>query len=995
MISFENMVICLFCLRIGKSSEPWRIAYGLVTPSQTIMPKPSVSETEDIGSCKHGRMSIRKVIFSEKSETINGIFDDLAKGISLKNSFVQRGIDTSDLGFDVTYYQEAVPREWGIERVLDDQVTYTKSICMLDPTDLFEKKGSKPEDVEKAIEKLENKLKEKTKLPFGDKYNHVGNLDIVIVPDRDDAGRPLVECPWEKGNPCIQRIKIKRQLLQTGDELFVNIVCKEDERILRDTVDYYPVDGVDVQDVVKSFAIKNCPDSIEIKIWRSRDGESIVISDTTRHFLKRISLVLSVTGEKIRITTAWLQGIRKKASEGLKTKVDDASSIERSESFPVVIGDPVKTRVLRRERIKSNDAFFPQGWDNESKEHGLLSFWDWFRNKVNKAKSVFLQDPYFEDVGLYFFASANVSAEYTVLTQTRLKTNTDGTINVVEVGEEARRKQSILRGIKAYPRMFDPMKLLIIDVPVSSHNILHDRYLIFDYGENRVEAYTLSNSLQGATNKQPLLITQIGDDAFVKVSKHIDQMINRDGNEIIYDFAKTRSLENESEEIDKVADGGFFVWLNQQKDLMKNGDVGQILEEIRNWRTNDRLATLGYFLATIDDTESNTILNHLEYMMKADSFWVGKLKEFVLRYHYSEYPIGFIHCPFKASLLNDVTSFLGSEYRTIVSSFNTQLLDSYGVESCTYGVYSQLFAAKLLLRLSVSEYVDILRQLRPTLLGIETDKSAEPCYKVTLMLMTELMEFDLWSKKDDVMTVLLADKDEWCRGVGALIFLQKAKEDSFKCKNYKSLINNNDELIVLCHAAWGMKPAPAHMDVFYDWLIEAYLSNGTSEYFKAHLFNDVLGESHLLEDKVDYVRNVVVPLIDSKLIDKDALASEMADAFFEKSIEGEAVVRIRHVLPDCLSVVGGDLSHLFVKVKTEVEALKKALSIMLVKSENAVYQEARRCIELRILLLRIIENYNGKEEIVIFLPLLADLDNTLDEYGLTRVKRSLESYSWI
>ena len=989
------MVICLFCLRIGKSGEPWRIAYGLVTPSQTIMPKPSVSEPEDIGSCQHGRMSIRKVIYSEKREIVYGIFDDLAKGISLKTSFNLRGIDSSDLVFDVTYYQEAIPREWGIERVLDDQMSYTKSICMLDPTDLFEKEGSKPEDVEKAIETLENKLRIKTKLPFGDEYDHVGNLDIIIVPDRDDAGRPLVDCPWEKGNPCIQRLTVNKHLLQTGDTLFVNIVCKENERVSRDMVEYVLVNGADVKDVVRSFSFEKCPDSIEIKIWRIRDGESIVISDTTRHFLKRISLKMSVAGVRMSITTAWLQNIRKNASEDLKRKVDDASSFERSESVSVVIGEPAKTRVLRRKRIKSNDEFFPQGWDNESRVHGLLSFLDWFRNKANKAKCVFLQDPYFEDVGLYFLASASVGADYTILTQTKLKTNPDGTIKEVEDGEESRRKRSILEGIEAYPRMFNPMKLLIIDVPVSSHNILHDRYLIFDYGENRVEAYTLSNSLQGATNKQPLLITQIGDDAFVKVSRHIEQMINRDGNEIIYDFSKTKSYESKLEEMDKVADKGFFDWLHHQKDLMKSGDLKQILEDIRNWRTNDRLATLGYFLVTVSDSESNIILEHLGDMMKTDPFWVGKLKEFVLREHFSEYPIGFIHCPFKASLINDVTSFLGSKYYSIVSSFNTQLLDSFEFERYTFGVYSQLFAAQLLLRLSISEYVDILRQLKPTLLGIKTDKTVEPCHKVTLMLMTELMEFDMRSKKDDVMTFLLADEDEWCRGVGALIFLQKAKDELFDCKKYESLLRNSEELIVLCHAAWGMKPAPAHIDVFYDWLKKEYLANGSIDYFEARFFKDVLGESHLLEDKVDYVKNVVVPLIGSKLIDKDVLARDIVDAFFEKSIEGEDVVRIRPMLPDCLFVIGGDLSHMFDLAKKEVEQLKKRLLYLPVKSDNTVYQEAKRCIELRILLIRFIEKYNGNKDVEKFKPLLADLDNTLDEYGLSRVKRSFESYSWI
>ena len=114
-------------------------------------------------------------------------------------------------------------------------------------------------------------------------------------------------------------------------------------------------------------------------------------------------------------------------------------------------------------------------------------------------------------------------------------------------GKDGDRKKKIVNGIKANPLLFDPMKLVVKDVPIS-HNALHDRYLVFDYGGGRIEGYTLSNSLQGATNKQPLLITQIGDGAFEKVLKHIEATLGRDGIETIYDY---RNKPKEDDEIEK------------------------------------------------------------------------------------------------------------------------------------------------------------------------------------------------------------------------------------------------------------------------------------------------------------------------------------------------------------------------------------------------------------------------------------------------------------
>lgn len=991
LVSFNFMTISIYALRVGKNSKEWRVAYGLITSSPDKMSKPIVLGSNQIGSCVFGnkseKLSIRKIIWSGESDLVIGIYQDLVNGVSLKTSFQKWGVDTTDFDYDVSFTQESHYEEWGREPILNGQTSFTQSAQMIDPARLFEKDGRLPDDIEKALCPLEAYLKEQTRFPFGEQYDHVGNLEIVVALDRDAAGRPLVEYYWEKSSPFVQHVLIHRELIEVDDVLTANIVCKEDGRIVRDSIERIEIKAVN--DLELKYDFEKCPDSIEIKIWRERMGESLVVSNMLRHFVKRISVTAGLIGGKMKITTEWLKEIRNVVPEKMRKKVDESMTIERSESLHSTIGEPEKRRVYRKKPQKCNDEFFPKGWDSKEEEHGLLSFLEWFKGKAKNAQSVFLQDPYFEDVAMYFLASANISSEYTVLTQTKLRTNSDGTNKEVEKGEDGLRKKKIVGGIKANPRMFAPMKLVVIDIPIT-HNVLHDRYLIFDYGEGKVEAYTLSNSLQGATNKVPLLITQIGDTAFEKVMKHIKETMSREGVQTIYNYAE-RLSEREDVEFDKVADGGFLKWLDCQKEIMKGGKVDHILRDIREWRTYDKLATLGYFLADMADEEAHGILSHLENEMRKDAYWVATLKDFILKGHYSNYPVGYINGPYRVMMHNDATVLMGLKYEQIVTCFNAHFLDYIGCEGHSYGVWGQFFAAKLLLRLSLTEYVDVLKQLRPTLLAIEADKTIEPCYKVSVMLMAELMEYDYWNKTDAVMVALMGEQDAWLRGIGALIFLHKAQDASFNCNSFRYLVSD-DEVVTLSHAAWGMKPAPAHVDVFYDWLVDAFAKKGDADYFKKCLFEYILGESHCIEDKAGYVKHVALPLIAKGLVGKDELSKQMIEALFTKSIRGNETVKVKEVLPACLPVVDGDINLMYDLSKETVVGFKESVRKLPLKGDEVLFEVAKNCINLRVILMHLVQNYDSKSNSIIdaINGLLADLDKSLDEYGLGRSKRMFE-----
>ena len=989
MIGFQYMTICLFGLRIGKGNEDWRLAYGVVSPAIEKMDVPSASGSTQLGSCEHGRMSIRKVLWSGERETVIGIYDDLASGMSLKTTFTNHGVDVTKLEFDIIYTQTGFTEPWGTENVTGCQKAYTKKITMLDPRQLIEKNGKVADDAEKAVEQIEKYLKTQTGLPFDERFDHVGNLEIIIVPDRDEAGRPLVELNWEKGTPFKQHVKIRKDLLESGDELTVNIVCTENNRTVIDLIDRITVSAND--DVEKSYNIDEFPDRINIKIWRQRKGDTIVLTDTMYGLLKSIHVTMGVMGSEMKVSTSWLDEIRKNLPKKKEKDLESAKTFDRAEKQQFTIGEKITRRRVRRKPIKVNDEFFPKGWDATSEEQGMLSFLGWFKKKAKGAKSVFLQDPYFEDVAMYFLASADVSSEYTVLTQTQLKTNTDGTSGKVEEGEEGKRKSKILEGIKLNPRMFNPMKLVVKDLPIT-HNSLHDRYLVFDYGDGKVEAYTLSNSLQGATNKQPLLVTQIGDAAFEKVSAHIAEVLRRENIETIYDYSERKTAGVGDVEI--VADKGFFEWLEAQKENLLKGEVKQILDDIAGWKTYEKLATIGYFLASSEDDEAEAILNQLAKGMKNDVTWVSVLKDFILKGHYTDYPIGYINTPFRAYVHADMTPMLGMEYKEVVTAWNTHLMDYVGCEGHTFGVYGQYFAAKLLLKLSVAEYVDVIKQMAPTLMAIKTDKTLEPCYKLAVMMMCELTEADFWEKSDRVMKTLMSDEEAWCRGVGALLMLHSVQDDEFNCEDYRHFVNNDDEMVTLCHAAWGMKPAAAHQEVFYEWLRDSIQKLGDVDYFLKRLMNEVLGDSHFLDDKVDYMENVVKALIVAGFLNKDDLSKALTEALFEKSTNGENTVMMAGVLPECLFAIDGDLNLLYDMAKQEKEKFEINLKKIVAKDKDSVFSAGKRCIELRLVLKWLVVRYAKKPcaEIDKVKTLLDEIDNILDAYGLGETKKMYESY---
>lgn len=991
MFNSQYLILRLFILRC-KSKGVYRIAYGSVTPAASPMVKPMVRQFNQLGSYSGNKWQHSMVVIASNAGAILSVFIDLAAGKSLKTSFENWGIDVRSIDFDVTYTSDIEAEAWRCENYSESQLIYSKVVWMMNPEALFDIDGKMPADVDVAMQDLAELLEKQTGLNFSSHYNHIGNLELLYTPDRDANGKPLVECEWKKDTFELL-LTIDSQLTDEWDCVIANARLSRDGAIVCDNI--CSADSKKGQSVTFSFGRKEPIDRSEVKIWLKQGDNTRLVYDVTMHYIQRIMVHMSIESDRTLVKTDWLEKLRLNLGNKKKAEVNKAEMIEHkgTEHFGIGgISERRKRKQIVKPRIKSNDVFFPKGWDKETDEVGLLGFLEWFKNKTEKAKSIFLQDPYFEDVALFFIASANAGCEYTILTQTGLKTNTDRTDSMVEEGE---RKNKILSVINGNPSLFAPMKLIVKDMPGNKAK-LHDRYMFFWY-DGYIEAYTLSNSLQGATQKQPLLITQIGDDALEQVNKHIDELIIQSTVDTIYNYeSNSKEYLRRCEEI---ADQGFYNWL-KSKDSHDEADfVKSVLPDIIRWNTIPKLSTLGYYLATQEPDRCDNLRKELLNQMNGNSQWIQLLKDFILVHHYDYYPDGYRNNKRRLFCHYDMAHLLSLNFEEIVSRGNVSLLDYIQSETLTCGVYGQYYAAWLLVRLSSKEFIDILRQYKPTYDGITTDKSIAPISRSANVLFQILVKYALYAN-NTILKELLSHKEAWCRGVGSLILLYLSRKDDFNPADYKGHFRIDSEVITLCKAAWMMVPKPADKQFFYDWMVESYISIGNEEIVIQDLISLML-ETTFLENKKELVENVIMPLIHLGLVDKHKASSELINGLFDDSIDDESSRReghsnyysIQRALPTTLRIINGDLKPLVIKSQEAFKKAKAWLDALIIKPEDNKFSACTPLMYLRNLLISVREEYQDLQsnpELDELSRLCAGVDGLLDYVGYKDIKRKYE-----
>lgn len=948
----KHLSLRLFILRIGedKKNPIYRIAYGVVSPSDHAMEKATGSDFSKLGSYDNKKIYLASISICSEIESILGIYEALSIGNSLKESLRRYGISNDNLMYDVEYIRGGVPVPWHKANILGNQLSDSRYICMLEPETLFEIDGHllEQEALDGAMRTLSVKLREATGLPFDTIYDHIGNLEILIAPDQDIYGRSLVKY-WHDKQPFRQYIELSSELTDGADLVTVNIKITAGGVITVDTLlSDKPNDN---ENTTFSIPSEYPPQAVEIKIWLTKSSEVRLVHLSTLHFIGEICLGIGIVQSKIHMQSDWLERVKGTMPKNKKGLVDKASSIERihGEQYYIRKGLPqwLKRKAMLKPTEYCDDAYFPAGWDCETQESGSLSFLKWFKAKTKRAKSVFLQDPYFEDVALYFIALTDIQGECTILTQTDLRTSADNT-SYTDGGSQ--RKDKVLSLIKDNPSLYNSMQLIIRDMPGSGPK-LHDRYLFIGYGDDRCEGYMLSNSLQGATKKSPLLITRIGTPVLVKVKKHIAKLIDQNKVETIYHYSDRTS--STPQERDKIADSDFYDCLQAMSHPVGPACLDQVLNDILKEKTADRISTFGYYLAHSSDDKCDSIRQYLGNQIANRPEAIKALKDFILEHYNSRFPLGFKDVSWSDYYLNHYSNLLEYSYHEIIHRKHTNLINSCYRDFC-YRVYGMKYACMLLIKASSHHTIDTLKQLRDQLVNIKTDKTITSIYKITNTLLCMIFDSVVFDWDGDLMEKMLTDGNDWCRGLGALILIYKANDSNFDIRTYSKLLQSHDERITLCNTIIFSSKRSINRDDIYNLLIEEI--NGSDIEYAYKNILDILRGYYPLELQETYIRKIYEPLIQDGRLDRDILSSTLTESLFDEYIQSGAKTR-SDVLVMSLSLINGALERLQDKSQKILMDAERHLNRLIIKDHNNVFQACFALKNLRSLLERILAEH--------------------------------------
>lgn len=954
----------IFVLRIGKENQKpdFRIAYAAAEPFSTEEARnATISHFNQIPvalSYEHssGKPVTRKcfiatlTIISSK-EIVCAIISNLLKGLTLAESCNQQSVKLpAGSDFELRYYAEATESVPVIDSAFSKHVTYSYTWRMLKPESILYHGDMQPSNSAISLSAIGIYIAECMSVAPEMLAGRIGNIELFFRHAIDESGKLLVT--HESPDNTTHRLILSEQMYAGAEEVITNVRFADGARILADMVQHMPPTESDKGRLEFRFTSPMPASNVKIKIWLRNGNECRLAHRAMFAVIKNFDMSVEINHSPIILTTKWHEKIRASMPISEQGRLDEMRKITRKSTVDrFSVGD--KSQSAARPQpphrlLKTDDAFFPKGWNPEEGQigvHGALEFLKWFCDKAKNACAITLQDPYLEDVALYFIASANVHAKYTVITQTRLTTNPNGTSSVIEPsGPSPSRAEKIISLITSYPTLFAPMQLVIKDV-TSSNNKLHDRYLFLTYSDGHSEGYALSNSLQGATTKQPLLVTRIGDNIIDKVSEHVAQNIARTCDlRTLYNYREARL--HKSDARNEIADQAFMKWVQEsfsKRMLIDNPDgcIADILDDILYGPFSTiegipaKLSTLGNLLANTPVGMEETLVAKAVNIIQNSTEWTTILSEFILRDNDAAFPIGFRNCPHSGRLDHDFAGLTSMDYKQIISLSRQHIVDCACSENNCFQTWGLHYACHIIVKAAPSSAIDILLQLRSKICAYHGDPVIYPPYLAANMLLQEMFCLVIYNLGEEILLNSLSHHDKWMRAIGAIAFLNRAETDSFSPDKYMNLFVNPDEIIAVAHQAIHIKSDEKGKTIYYKWIIETARNHEATSQVVIKECVAFLKESHNLSNKTAYVENVLVPLVEAGIIKADELEAELTDALYDPSKESETMTVL---LPRVLQMTGASLNYLKTRVDATVKECTTAKLKQLLPDDDTQYK---------------------------------------------------------
>lgn len=751
------------------NSKAYGIVYGFIieTTNETTSSKLNISSFTKVYNTTNVSFSIGKVSLYNKPELILNLTNRLLAKNGLKETSKDLGLDFSGMDFEVYLGKRSeidvvvrpiifnetntlISRYFYSKNALTSPYsslpTYSLVLSNLDKLSIFRDiNGDFYGEWQKGLANCLNYLQDETTLSFkGISSSRFGNIEFINSQCADQFQVPNVWFENKKQEVQIQHKKtftsrtvevvIKSNKFTEASNLIINCYLTNGNQITLDNCQnvYHKKN----EDISVSFSAEEEITQVAVSIWRECDGKYQIWYKHSFPLLRNMNISMGAVSTHGTVTSPWLEKIEKNDARA-KLQANKAKEVSKASYQEISIGgydlDPWVNADWSFGKLveglfpqKTEACFFPRGWNNETNEYGAISFLEWFKDICKQAKTVVIQDPYFDTLGLEFLARTDDSSTtFNILTCTQVQSYDDNdSIN----GDKPQRSERIKTFIAINPSVMGRVRLKIHDLESSgtnNRNLLHDRYILVFKGDQLEKGFHLSNSIQNATQSYPLLITPIPYGVLQEVNQHISCIIDEsETNENIslltlYDFELEQNKARGEKKV-IIADEQLYNKLHQEfpdKDKINTG----LLKSYVSIATSQSLehfskfwSTFGYFLANINYVDE--ILDTLKPNL--DTSFNKQLRGYLEYSIQQPYPIGFDDEP---NFHYETYQFL-FEYDFENSLSKMVHADHYLREHFGFGNYGVSYGCRLLLELDVQEYFNLIYFIQDKYNGLDRGK---------------------------------------------------------------------------------------------------------------------------------------------------------------------------------------------------------------------------------------------------------------------------------
>ena len=581
-----NFLIGMF-FDIGHNPAIMTYAWILPTDSTKMLQK--WHKTDGKGDYKN----CIQLFGSFSGEAINELFDHLMQGLSLNNACKQANISIFEEHFKyekianwVLPHQSYILRPPIIYQELPEYYPQEKSnyytpakasIANVETLFCMDKIFFLSLDNIKLNCEF---LEKKTGINFTkNQFTRIGNIEWFKFPCTDindslaitfDAKQaPVIDNPEEV---CCREVVVTFAEHLSGDFL-LNIECRNANAVISNEIKQVTTK----QTKHVSFFTNEEITSVQIRVWKkTTTNKWEFFHQHSTSYIRSISFSMRPVSNFATIETKKTFDLKKNAPPILQEKIISQERVAFSGQFSnsIIEGrnqDPWRNVICdtnelietdRRFLNKSNNALFlPQGWN------GSVAFIDWYKQlseKFREIGKIILVDPYADEEALLFLSRIGISGvKFDILANSVVRTDPEAF------------KRNLLNSLS---NIIQKLHMVAVDYyDIFDNKKLHDRYLILQDRQGKLlSGFHLSNSIQGANNNFPLLITEIPLDVLYEISDWLSsQLEDKNLVPLLFSSSEVRNVRKPALlEIDKTK---YFFDVLSIKNKVDNSQVQKLL----------------------------------------------------------------------------------------------------------------------------------------------------------------------------------------------------------------------------------------------------------------------------------------------------------------------------------------------------------------------------------------------------------------------------------